>query len=242
MNLIDDLTRQLDKHNLKLERFKEITSRLLAWGMIVRDEDGVEQRLYDDARRIEELLSDYFSLAGFRLLHDIKNEFFRLYAPGAQIPGVVDDEFEPQPSLRSKLSADFVSAALTLRFLFQQGLAEGGGRLTDSGEVLIRFEELAATQQTQLKRQLPETAGERDKLIKDLKRHRLIHIGSNFSFEDEDAYIAIRPTILGIISEDALVAALESEGVAEEQHEAERGDAENAKEDDAKEEDERVAE
>ena len=38
MNLIDDLTRQLDKHNLKLERFKEITSRLLAWGMIVRDE------------------------------------------------------------------------------------------------------------------------------------------------------------------------------------------------------------
>ena len=241
MNLSNELTTHLKKHNLKLERFKEITSRLLAWGMIVRDEDGVEQRLYDDARRIEELLSDYFSLAGFRLLHDIKNEFFRLYAPGAQIPGVADDEFEPQPSLRSKLSADFVSAALTLRFLFQQGLAEGGGRLTDSGEVLIRFEELAATQQTQLKRQLPETAGERDKLIKDLKRHRLIHIGSNFSFEDEDAYIAIRPTILGIISEDALVAALESEGVAEE-HEAEQGDAENAREDDAKEEDERVAE
>lgn len=241
MNLSNELTTHLEKHNLKLERFKEITSRLLAWGMIVRDEDGVEQRLYDDARRIEELLSDYFSLAGFRLQHDIKNEFFRLYAPGAQIPGVADDEFEPQPSLRSKLSADFVSAALTLRFLFQQGLAEGGGRLTDSGEVLIRFEELAATQQTQLKRQLPETSGEKDKLIKDLKRHRLIHIGSNFSFEDEDAYIAIRPTILGIISEDALVAALESEGVAEE-HEAEQGDVENANEEDARKDDERVAE
>jgi hypothetical protein len=125
--------------------------------------------------------------------------------------------------------------------LFQQGLAEGGGRLTDSGEVLIRFEELAATQQTQLKRQLPETAGERYKLIKDLKRHRLIHIGSNFTFEDEDAYIAIRPTILGIISEDALVAALESEGVAEE-HEAAQGDAEKSKEEDAREDDERVAE
>ena len=219
MNLIDDISTKLEKHNLKLERFKEITSRLLAWGVIVRDEDGVEQRLYDDARRIEELLSDYFSLAGFRLMHDLKNEFFRLYAPGAQIPGVADDEFEPQPSLRSKLSADFVSAALTLRFLFQQGLAEGGGRLTDSGEVLIRFEELAATQQTQLKRLLPETAGEREKLIKDLKRHRLIHIGASFSFEDEDAYIAIRPTILGIISEDALVAALEAEGLNDEQAE-----------------------
>lgn len=217
MKLLDSIESSLEKQNLKLERFQEIASRLLAWGMIVRDEDGVEQRLYDDARRIEELLSDYFSLAGFRLLHDIKNEFFRLYAPGAQIPGVADDEFEPQPSLRSKLSADFVASALTLRFLFQQGLAEGGGRLTDSGEVLIRFEELAATQQTQLKRPIPETAGERDKLIKDLKRHRLIHIGASFSFEDEDAYIAIRPTILGIISEDALAAALEAEGELDEE-------------------------
>ena len=145
MNLNNTISNTLEKQNLKLERFQEITSRLLAWGMIVRDEDGVEQRLYDDARRIEELLADYFSLAGFRLMHDMKNEFFRLYAPGAQIPGVADDEFEPQPSLRSKLTADFVAAALALRFLFQQGLAEGGGRLTDKGEVLIRFEELAAT-------------------------------------------------------------------------------------------------
>lgn len=217
MNLINDLTDQLERQNLKLERFKEITSRLFAWGIIVRDEDGVEQRYYDDARRIETLLADYFSLAGFRLVHDLKNEFFRLYAPGAQIPGLADDELEPQPSLRSKLSADFVAAALTLRFLFQQGLSEGGGRLTDSGEVLIRFEELAATQQTQLKRMLPEPAGDRERLIKELKRHRLIHIGASFSFEDEDAFIAIRPTILGIISEDALAAALEVEGVAEEE-------------------------
>jgi len=222
MNLINDLTEQLERQNLKLERFKEITSRLFAWGIIVRDEDGVEQRYYDDARRIEALLADYFSLSGFRLVHDLKNEFFRLYAPGAQIPGLADDEFEPQPSLRSKLSSDFVAAALTLRFLFQQGLAEGGGRLTDSGEVLIRFEELAATQQTQLKRMLPELAGDRERLIKELKRHRLIHIGASFSFEDEDAFIAIRPTILGIISEDALAAALEVEGVAEEQGEPEK--------------------
>jgi len=221
MNLIDDISQQLDKQNLKLERFKEITSRLFAWGIIVREEDGVEQRYYDDARRIEALLADYFALAGFRLVHDLKNEFFRLYAPGAQIPGLADDEFDAQPSLRSKLSADFVAAALTLRFLFQQGLAEGAGRLTDSGEVLIRFEELAATQQTQLKRLLPELAGDRERLIKELKRHRLIHIGANFSFEDEDAYIAIRPTILGIISEDALAAALEVEGVVEEQAESE---------------------
>lgn len=216
MNLTNAIEEQLERQNLKLDRFMEITSRLFAWGIIVRDEDGVEQRYYDDARRIEALLTEYFSISGFRLVHDLKNEFFRLYAPGAEIPGLADDGQDAQPSLRSKLSADFVAAALTLRFLFQQGLAEGGGRLTDAGEVLIRFEELAATQQTQLKRLLPESAGDRDRLIKELKRHRLIHIGANFSFEDEDAYIAIRPTILGIISEDAMAAALEVEGVAEE--------------------------
>lgn len=238
MNLTNTIEDQLERQNLKLERFKEITSRLFAWGIIVREEDGVEQRYYDDARRIEALLADYFALAGFRLVHDLKNEFFRLYAPGAQIPGLADDEFDAQPSLRSKLSADFVAAALTLRFLFQQGLAEGGGRLTDSGEVLIRFEEMAATQQTQLKRMLPELSGDRERLIKELKRHRLIHIGANFSFEDEDAYIAIRPTILGIISEDALAAALETEGAAEEASEiAEQGDHTEK----AEEENERVA-
>ena len=220
MNLTNTIEEQLEKQNLKLERFKEIVSRLFAWGIIVRDEDGVEQRYYDDARRIEPLLLDYFAVSGFRLVHDIKNEFFRLYAPGAQIPGMADDDFDGQTSLRSKLSSDFVAAALTLRFLFQQGLAEGGGRLTDAGEVLIRFEELAATQQTQLKRLLPELAGDRERLIKELKRHRLIHVGANFSLDDEDAFIAIRPTILGIISEDALAAALEVEGVAENAREA----------------------
>jgi hypothetical protein len=33
--------------------------------------------------------------------------------------------------------------------------------------------------------------------------------------QDEDALIAIRPTILGIISEDVLAAALEAEGLIE---------------------------
>jgi hypothetical protein len=67
--------------------------------------------------------------------------------------------------------------------------------------------------QTQIKRPLPEPLGERDRLLKELKRHRLIQYGATFSMTDEDALIAIRPTILGIISEDALAAALEAEGI-----------------------------
>ncbi|MBS3964861.1 MAG: DUF4194 domain-containing protein [Methylomonas sp.] len=215
MTLTQSLLDRLQPENLKLQRFQEIVARLFAWGIIVRDEDGVEQRCYDDACRIENLLVEYFALAGFRLIHDLQNEYFRLYAPGAQIPGMVEDDVDVVASLRARLSADFVAAALALRFLYQQGLVEGGSRLSDAGEILIRFDELATTLQTQIKRTLPDNLGDRERLLKDLKRHRLIQYNALFSMHDEDALIAIRPTILGIISEDVLAAALEAEGQIE---------------------------
>lgn len=216
MSLATEILNLLEVQNLKLDRFREIVTRLFAVGIILRDEDAVEQRFYDDARRIEPILDEYFSLAGFHLVHDLKNEFFRLYAPGAPVPGLEDDGYDPVPGLRAKLSVDFVAAALALRFQYQQGLTEGGSRLTDAGEVLIRFDDLAAAMQTQIKRPLPESAGDRYRLLKDLKRHRIIQYGATFTIEDEDALIAIRPSILGIVSEDALAAALEAEGAPEE--------------------------
>jgi len=211
MNLHEALDAQLRLHNLPPERFRDIVGRLFAAGIIVREEDGVEQRLYDDARRIATCLSEYFQLGGFRLEHNLKGEFFRLYAPGADVPGLPDDGVESVPALRARLSPDFVAAALALRFQYQQGLAEGGSRLTDAGEVLIRFEELSATLQTQLKRALPASTIERQRLLSELKRHRLIRAATNFTIEDEDALLAIRPTILGIISDDMLETALDAE-------------------------------
>lgn len=214
MTLTTAALEQLNLTGLKLDRFREVVTRLFAYGIVVRDEGGVEALYYDDARRMETLLREYFNLAGFFLHHDTKAEFFRLYAPGAEAPGITPEGGEPLPSLRAKLSPDFVAAALALRFLYQKGLLDGGAHLTDEGEVLIRFEELAATLQAQLKRPLPESAGEKDRLLRELRRHRLIRLSSTFSMSDEDALIAIRQTILGIISEDALASALEG-GAAE---------------------------
>jgi hypothetical protein len=206
------IVEQLRFHNLKLERFQDIVTRLFAWGIIVRAEDGAEQRAYDDARRIEDLLTDYFGASGFRLLHDRKAEFFRLYAPGAVIPGAPDDESsEPMPALRARLSPDFVATALALRFLYQQGLTSGGSRLADTGDVLISFEDLASTMVSQLKRPLPENLGERKNLLSELKRHRLVTFNASFSPTDEEAIIAIRPTILTIIGEEALAAVLDED-------------------------------
>lgn len=211
MTLTQPLTEQLALAGLSLERFREIVTRIFAYGIVLRDEDGIEQRIYDDARRIDALLGEYFGLAGFRLVHELKGEFFRLYAPGSPVPGHVEDGLEPVPSLRARITPEFVAAALALRFLYQQGLMEGGSRLTDQGEVMIQFEELAVVLQTQLKRPLPESVMERDRLLKELKRHRLIHFAATFSITDEEAFIAVRPVILGIVSDEALSGALGGE-------------------------------
>jgi hypothetical protein len=115
------------------------------------------------------------------------------------------------PALRTRLSPDFVAAALALRFLYQQGLTNGGSRLADTGDVLISFEDLASTMVSQLKRALPETLVERKNLLGELKRHRLVTFNASFSTTDEEAIIAIRPTILTIIGEEALATVLDEE-------------------------------
>lgn len=213
MNLRTAVREQLAEANLKQERFREIVSRLLAHGAIVREEDRTEQLLYDDARRIEQLLEDYFELAGFRLHHDTTNQFYRLYVAGAVVDGLPADDLEPVPSLRARVSPDFVAMALALRFLYQNRL--NAGDIQTNGDALVSFEDIAATLQTQLKRQLPATATEKMAVLNELKRHRLLTFSSTFSIGDEDALLAIRATILGIVSNDALAAALEADGVIE---------------------------
>ena len=213
MNISTVVHEQLSVANMKNERFREIITRLLAYGVIVRDEDRTEQLLYDDARRVETMLEEYFDVAGLLLHHDATNQFYRLYAPGAVVDGLPEDIYEPVPSLRARVSTDFVAAALALRFIYQNML--NNGDIQPQGEALIGFEELAITLQTQLKRPLPATLIEKKSLLAELRRHRLLSFSSSFSIEDEDALLAIRPTILGIVSNDALTAALDADGVIE---------------------------
>jgi hypothetical protein len=52
-------------------------------------------------------------------------------------------------------------------------------------------------------------------LLAELKRHRLLRYSSTFSVSDEDAYLAIRPTILGVVSNEALAVAMDADGEIE---------------------------
>jgi len=222
MSLLSHINEQLALANIKSDRFREIINRLMAYGAIVREEDRVEQLLYDDARRVEGLLEDYFDIAGFRLHHDGNNQFYRLYVAGAVVDGLPEDILEPTPSLRARVSPDFVAMALTLRFLYQNKLNTGD--IQPQGEALVSFEEIAATMQTQLKRPLPNGMGDKMALLAELKRHRLLSYAAEFSISDEDALLAIRPTILGIVSNDALSAALEAEGEVDQETSVEETD------------------
>ena len=219
MSITTALREQLALANISFERFREVLTRLLAQGVIVRDEDRTEQQLYDDARRVQALLSDYFDVAGLYLHHDVNFQFFRLYAPGAVVDGLPEDTHEPVPALKARVSADFVAAALALRFLYQEKLNQG--YIGANGEALVSFEDVAATLQTQLKRPLPAGHGEKLALLKELKRHRLLRFSSPFEISDTDAYLAIRPTILGVISNEALATALEADGIIEQEAETE---------------------
>jgi hypothetical protein len=213
MSISNVVREQLAVANIKPERFREIINRLLAYGVIVRDEDKSEQLVYDDIRRVEALLEEYLEVAGFLLYHDITNQFYRLYAPGAIVDGLPEDSLDPVPSLRARVSPDFVAAALALRFLYQNKL--NNGDIQPQGDALVSFEELAATMLTQLKRPLPTSTGDKLALLAELRRHRIITYGSAFSISDEDALLAIRATILGIVSNDALTSALDADGVIE---------------------------
>ena len=122
MSLTTALREKLAETNLTLERFREIATRLLSYGVLVRDEDHTEQLLYDDARRLEAVLAEYFEIAGMLLHHDMNAQFFRLYGPGAVVDGLPEDPLNPVPSLKARLSTDFVAAALALRFLYQEKL------------------------------------------------------------------------------------------------------------------------
>jgi hypothetical protein len=222
MSLLSHINEQLALANIKPDRFREIINRLMAYGIIVREEDRIEQLLYDDARRVEGLLEDYFDIAGFRLHHDSNNQFYRLYVAGAVVDGLPEDILEPTPSLRARVSPDFVAVALALRFLYQNKLNTGD--IQPQGEALVSFEEIAATMQTQLKRSLPNSIGDKMALLAELKRHRLLSYTAEFSISDEDALLAIRPTILGIVTNDALSAALEADGVVDQEVSVEESD------------------
>ena len=197
------IEQQLEKDGLDRRELSELLIRLLDYGVICRDESQIEQQLYDRYLRIEEIVADYLELIGVRVQHDKRFQFIRLYPPGAQIPGVQDDQAMLQSQgLRMRLSQHEVALILVLRAQYDKALREG--QVDDQGCVMASLESLSIAIKNLLKRTLPENMTERKQLFRRMKQLRLIQISNEDRLDDGDMWLRIRPMIMSYVSDQVL--------------------------------------
>ena len=107
---------------------------------------------------------------GFVLVHDPDARLLRLYPPGE---GGGEDDEEGVKRLRARLSRDFVAAVIALRFLYTEALT--GRRPLVDERLAISLEELSQAVVSLLAHRLPNSATDRMALLRDLRKHRVVH-------------------------------------------------------------------
>lgn len=192
---------------IKSARFAELVGRLLATGVIWRDLSKPEAALYDDATHCEQLLREWFACIGFVLAHDSDARLLRLYPPG-ESGG--EDEEDGVRRLRARLSRDFVAAVIALRFLYTEALT--GRRPLVDERLAISLEELSQTVVSLLAHKLPNSATDRMALLRELRKHRLLHFIENDDAGDMQMGLAVLRPVMSFVSDEALEEAL---GVAD---------------------------
>jgi len=214
--MLQFIEQKLEKQGLDTRELSELLIRLLDYGVICRDESQVEQQLYDRYLRLEDIIADYLELIGVRVQHDKRFQFIRLYPPGAQIPGVQDEQNAIQsPGLRMRLNQNEVALILVLRAQYDKALREG--QVDEQGCVMVSLESLSIAIKNLLKRSLPENMTERKQLFRRLKQLRLIQIANEDRLDDGDMWMRIRPMIMSYVSEQVLADLIESENENAEQ-------------------------
>lgn len=206
IELREALEEQLKGSALAYPRFQAVVTRLYENGVLCRGDSQVETNLYDDALRIERLLTDYFWLTGCRLMFDHKHAYVRLYPPRASIPGTEDEPSLLASGMRLRLPANVVAVALVLRFLY--GDAVQSGKLDDDAQADVTLEAVATTMQTRLKRDFPDTLGDRADTFKTLRDLKLVRYARDETFENPGSIIQVRPMVTGFVHEEALDAVL----------------------------------
>ena len=195
--------------NVKPARFAELVGRMLASGVLWRDWSRPESVLYDDAVQCEQLLREWFAGVGFVLIHDADARIFRLYPPGEHGGGGDDDE-EGVKRLKSRLSRDFVAAVIALRFLYTEALT--GRRALVDERLAISLEELSQAVVSLLAHKLPPSASERMTLLRELRKHRLVHFIESDDAGSMEMGLAVLRPVMSFVSDEAMEDALRLAG------------------------------
>lgn len=193
--------------NVKPVRFAELAGRLLASGVLWRDHSRPEAALYDDAVQCEQLLREWFGGIGFVLVHDTDARLLRLYPPG-ESGG--EEEEDGVRKLRARLSRDFVAAVIALRFLYTEALT--GRRPLVDERLAISLEELSQAVVSLLAHRLPASATERMALLRDLRKHRVVHFIEGDDAGDMQMGLAVLRPVMSFVSDEAMEDALRLAG------------------------------
>lgn len=224
------LEEALQQCRITRAEFSELLVRLLDYGVICRDESQVEALLYDRFQRCEQLLREWLAPLGLRLQHDARFQFIRVYPPGAEVPGMADQEEPHHGGFRARLSQQEVAAILVLRIEYDKALREG--QVDDSGCVALSLEALELGLRNILKMSLPERLAERKTLLKKLRQLRLVQFAGEDSESAAEILLRVRPTIAQFVTEETLQQLLDGAMPAEPATSAEqagtRGEVERA--------------
>lgn len=191
--------------NVKPARFSELAGRLLATGVLWRDYSQPEARHYDDALQCEQLLREWFGCMGFVLVHDPDARLLRLYPPGE---GGGEDDEDGVKRLRARLSRDFVAAVIALRFLYTEALT--GRRPLVDERLAISLEDLSQAVVSLLAHRLPASITERMVLLRDLRKHRVVHFVEGDDAGDMQMGLAVLRPVMSFVSDEAMEDALRS--------------------------------
>ncbi|MCX2794508.1 DUF4194 domain-containing protein [Microbulbifer thermotolerans] len=182
--------------------FSELLVRLLDYGVICRDESQVETVLYDRFQRCEQLIREWLAPLGLRLQHDSRFQFIRIYPPGAEVPGMPDQDEPHHGGFRARLTQQEVAAILVLRVEYDKALREG--QVDDNGCVALSLEALELGLRNLLKMSLPDKMAERKGLLKKLRQLRLIQFTGEEAESMAEIWLRVRPTISHFVSESTL--------------------------------------